>query len=137
MTEDEAKPYDSPWERPRPALDTPVSRTVGQAARRAASALAMLLGCDQHTAAATSDANVTKLLTKYNCSACHTPDKRLLGPAFRDVARKYADDPSAAEKIQSKIKEGSTGVWGRVPMPPNNLPPAELATITQWIISLK
>jgi cytochrome c len=116
---------------------TNVSRTGGRAAGYAASTLVMLLGCGQPTDPATSDANITKLLTKYKCSACHTLDKRLIGPAFRDVARNYADDPAAAEKLESRIREGSTGVWGGVPMPPNNLPPAELATITQWIISLK
>jgi cytochrome c len=87
--------------------------------------------------AAISDADAAKLMTKYNCQACHMVDKKLVGPAFKDVAKKYAGDSSAAEKLQNKVKNGSTGVWGAIPMPPNNVPPADLGALVEWILSLK
>src|ERR1700730_9085264 len=87
--------------------------------------------------AAISDADASSLMTKYNCQACHTVDKKLVGPAFRDVAKKYASDSAAAEKLQGSGKKGSTGVWGPVPRPPNSVPAADLAALVQWITSLK
>jgi DNA-binding winged helix-turn-helix (wHTH) protein/cytochrome c551/c552 len=87
--------------------------------------------------AAANDADAAKLAAKYNCQACHTVDKKLIGPTFREVAAKYAGDEAALEKLQVKVKNGSTGVWGQIPMPPNNVPAAQLATLVQWILSLK
>jgi cytochrome c len=87
--------------------------------------------------AAMSDADASTLMTKYNCQACHTVDKKLVGPAFREVAKKYAGDAKAGEKLQNKVKNGSTGVWGPIPMPPNNVPAADLAALVEWITSLK
>jgi cytochrome c len=83
------------------------------------------------------DAGAAKLTAKYNCQACHTVDKKLVGPAFRDIAKKYAGDVTAVDKLQGKVKNGSTGVWGPIPMPPNNVPSADLASLVQWIVSLK
>jgi len=87
--------------------------------------------------AALSDADAHAALAKYNCQACHTVDKKLVGPAFKDVAKKYAGDSSAADKLESKIKNGSTGTWGPIPMPPNAVPPTDLSALAQWILSLK
>jgi cytochrome c len=84
-----------------------------------------------------SDADAAKLTAKYNCQACHTVDKKLVGPAFRDIAKKYAGDATAVDKLQAKVKNGSTGVWGSIPMPPNNVPAADLTSLVQWIVSLK
>jgi hypothetical protein len=50
-----------------------------------------------------------KLTAKYNCQACHTVDKKLVGPAFRDIAKKYAGDATAVDKLEGKVKNGSTG----------------------------
>jgi cytochrome c len=87
--------------------------------------------------AAPSDADGAKLIAKYNCVACHTVDKKLVGPAFRDVAKKYASDATAGDKLQSKVKNGSTGVWGAIPMPPNSVSDADLKALVEWILSLK
>jgi len=87
--------------------------------------------------AAISDADAAKLMAKYNCQACHTVAQKLVGPAFKDVAKKYAGDSSAAEKLQGKVKNGSTGTWGPIPMPPNNVAPADLSALVGWILSLK
>jgi cytochrome c len=84
-----------------------------------------------------SDADATQFMAKYNCQACHQVDKQLVGPAFRDVAKKYKGDAGAASKLQAKVKNGSSGVWGAIAMPPNNVPAADLQPLVEWIISLR
>ena len=90
----------------------------------------------------TSRANETisdaaQLMAKYNCQACHQVDKQLVGPAFRDIAKKYKADAGAASKLQTKVKNGSGGVWGAIAMPPNNVPAADLQALVEWVLSLK
>jgi cytochrome c len=87
--------------------------------------------------AATTDAAATQLLTKYNCQACHAVDKKLVGPAYKDVAAKYAGDSAALAKLEQKVRNGSSGVWSAIPMPPNNVPDADLKTLIEWILALK
>src|SRR5262245_28563646 len=87
--------------------------------------------------AAGEDAAATALLAKYNCQACHAVDKKLVGPAYKEVAAKYAGDKAAPAKLQQKVKAGGTGVWGQVPMPPNNVPDADLKTLVAWILTQK
>src|SRR5258706_15993337 len=87
--------------------------------------------------AATSDAVATPLLAKYNCQACHTVDKKLVGPSYKEVAAKYAGDSTAAAKLEQKVKNGGSGVWGAIPMPPNNVPDADVKTLVEWILVLK
>ena len=80
-----------------------------------------LLSLTFPAAAATSDAAATQLLTKYNCQACHTVDKKLVGPSYKEVAAKYAGDASAPAKLEQKIKSGGSGAWGAVPSPYRNV----------------
>ena len=87
--------------------------------------------------AAISDADATKLMAKYNCQACHAVDKKLVGPAFRDVARKYAGDSAAPDTLEGKVKNGSVGTWGPIPMPPNAAPSPDVAGLVQWVLALK
>src|SRR3954465_5689206 len=89
------------------------------------------------TYAAVNDAKANQLAGKYNCQGCHTVDKKLVGPAYKEVAKKYAVDNSAAAKLEHKIKNGGSGVWGAIPMPPNNVPDADLKTLVDWILALK
>ena len=84
-----------------------------------------------------SDADATQFMAKYNCQACQQLDKQLVGPAFRDVAKKYNGDAGAASKLQAKVKNGSSGVWGANAMPPNNVPAADLQAIVEWMMSMK
>src|ERR1700679_3020473 len=84
-----------------------------------------------------SDADAAQFMAKYNCQACHTVDKPLVGPAFRDIAKKYRGDAGAATKLQAKVKNGSTGVWGSIAMPPNNVPAADLQVFIDWLMALK
>lgn len=73
-----------------------------------------------------------------NCMACHAVDKKLVGPAYKDVAAKYASDPGAADKLAVKIQKGSSGVWGPIPMPPNaNVNEAEAKKLAAWVLTVK
>ncbi len=58
------------------------------------------------------------LLTSSGCLACHALDKKLVGPAYHDVAQRYRGDPQALAKIEATIRQGSSGKWGSIPMPP-------------------
>ena len=84
-----------------------------------------------------SDADAAALMTKYNCQSCHSTDKRLVGPAFREIAQKYAGSAGAAASLADKVQNGSTGAWGPIPMPPNSVPGGDLSAIVQWILALK
>ena len=77
------------------------------------------------------------LMTKSGCVACHAVDKKVIGPAYKDVAAKYKADKDAATKLAAKVKAGGQGVWGPIPMPPNaQVPDADVKTLVAWILSL-
>ena len=79
-----------------------------------------------------------ELAKKHACFACHTSDKKMVGPSYKDVAAKYRADKGADAKLFDKIKKGGTGVWGQVPMPPNAaVPDADIRTLVKWILSQK
>ena len=86
-------------------------------------------------AASPAHANL-ELAKKSNCMACHTVDKKLVGPAYVDVAKKYAGDKDAAKALAAKVKAGSKGgVWGQIPMPPNlNVKDADMEILIKWIL---
>ena len=89
------------------------------------------------TASTSAFANAD-LATKKNCMACHSVDKKLVGPAYKDVAEKYAGQKDAADKLAQKVLKGGTGVWGAIPMPANpQVNEAEAKQLVQWILSLK
>jgi cytochrome c len=78
------------------------------------------------------------LAQKNACMSCHGVDKKIVGPAFKDVAKKYAGDKTAAAKLAAKVKAGGKGVWGEVPMPPNpQVKPADLTEIITWVLAQK
>ncbi len=78
------------------------------------------------------------LAKKYNCLTCHSVDKKLVGPAYMDVAAKYKGDAGAEAKLVAKVKNGGTGTWGPIPMPPNSsVPDADVKTLVKWVLSLK
>jgi cytochrome c len=73
-----------------------------------------------------------------NCLSCHTVDKKVVGPAYQDVARKYAGQKDAPDKLAGKIMKGGAGVWGVIPMPVNSqVNEAEARKLANWILSLK
>ena len=73
-----------------------------------------------------------------NCMACHAVDKKLVGPAYKDVSAKYAGQKDAVDKLSAKIIKGGSGVWGAVPMPPNTqVKEAEARQLASWVLTLK
>ena len=79
-----------------------------------------------------------KLAQSKNCLACHQMDKKLVGPAYKDVAAKYKDDKDAEARLVKKVIGGGTGVWGQIPMPPNpQVSEAEAKTLVKWILAMK
>ncbi len=78
------------------------------------------------------------LAQKNACLSCHGIDKKIVGPAYKEVAKKYAGDKTAKDKLVAKVKAGGKGVWGPIPMPPNpNLKDEDAETLVKWILSLK
>lgn len=78
------------------------------------------------------------LATKKNCMACHAVDKKLVGPAYKEVAAKYKSDKAATDKLATKIIKGGSGAWGAIPMPANpQVSEAEAKTLVAWVLSQK
>ena len=97
-------------------------------------ALSLALGT---TLASPAFANAD-LAQKKNCMACHAVDKKVIGPAYKEVAAKYAGQKDAADKLAQKIMKGGSGVWGAVPMPANpQVNDAESKTLAAWVLSAK
>jgi len=85
--------------------------------------------------AASANADLAKAK---NCMACHAVGNKVVGPAFKDVAAKYAGQKDAEDKLVQKVLKGGSGVWGAVPMPANaQVSEAEAHTLVKWILSLK
>lgn len=83
------------------------------------------------------DANA--IMTKGACLACHHPDKKGVGPAYKEIAKKYKGDKNAAATLEKKVRAGGGGVWGPVPMPPNpkeKISDEDVKKIVAWILSL-
>lgn len=79
-----------------------------------------------------------ELAQKKNCMACHTLDKKIVGPAYKDVAAKYKGQAGADAKLAAKIMAGGAGVWGPVPMPANTqVNAAEAAQLAKWVLTIK
>ena len=77
------------------------------------------------------------LSDKHACSNCHLIDKKLVGPSFKDVAKKYRDQAGAAEVLRNKVSNGGSGVWGAVPMPAMTaVPPDDTQALVAWILKL-
>ena len=79
------------------------------------------------------------LAQKSNCFSCHSIDKKVVGPAWKDVAAKYRGDTSAEDKLIAKVSKGGSGVWGSVPMPANSpaVKDADIKALVKFLLSLK
>jgi len=80
-----------------------------------------------------------ELAKKHLCTTCHViKGAKTIGPAYSDVAKKYAGQKDAEAKLVEKVKKGGQGVWGQVPMPPNSaVPEADIKTLVKWVLSIK
>jgi cytochrome c len=89
-------------------------------------------------AAAPAPADAAALLQKSGCLACHQVDKKVVGPSYKEVAAKYGGDKNALALLEKKVKAGSVGVWGQVPMPPHpQLSDADLQAMVKYILAQK
>lgn len=94
-----------------------------------------LLAATSLTAPALAD---LALATSKNCMACHAVDKKLVGPAYKEIAQKYAGNKAAADMLAAKIIKGGSGVWGPVPMPANTqVSEAEAKKLAAWVLAAK
>ena len=91
------------------------------------------------TAAAAAPAWADQALaTAKNCMACHAVDKKIVGPAYKEVAAKYKGDKAAVDKLATKIIKGGAGAWGAIPMPANpQVSEADAKKLASWVMSLK
>jgi cytochrome c len=100
--------------------------------------MAAVAGVSILAAGGAQAASADDLLKKHACTACHAVDKKMVGPAYKDVANKYRGQKDAPAKLAEKVKKGGTGVWGQIPMPPNaGVNDADLKTMITHILSLK
>jgi cytochrome c len=77
------------------------------------------------------------LAQKSGCLACHSVDKKIIGPAYKDVAAKYKGDKTAEAKLVEKVKKGGSGVWGPMPMPANSpqVKDEDIKTLVEWVLA--
>ena len=88
-------------------------------------------------AQALDDAGARALMKKHGCDSCHEVDKKVIGPAFRDVAITDKADKGASAKLQNKVKKGGAHTWGDIAMPPNIMASDEdIKALVDWILTL-
>lgn len=99
----------------------------------------MLVGVVMVSAFASQSAFANLDLAKAkNCMACHAIGSKLVGPAYKDVAAKYAGQKDAENKLVQKVMKGGSGSWGAIPMPANTqVTEAEAHTLVKWVLSQK
>lgn len=102
-----------------------------------------LTACDQRNAqdpnAGPPSSPAEALARKSKCTSCHAVNKRMIGPAFKDVAAKYKGDKDAQAKLESKVRKGGSGSFGYLPMPAasKDVSDEDIKTIVQWVLSLE
>ena len=88
--------------------------------------------------AAIDDKKANEIMSKAGCSACHTVDKKLVGPSYKDVAKKQKGAKDAAAMLTKKVRDGGAGAYGQIPMPPNpkeKISDADLKALVEWVLS--
>jgi cytochrome c len=90
------------------------------------------------SAQALDDKKASELMAKSGCNACHAVDKKLVGPSYKDVAKKEKPKPNAAAEMFAKVRKGGSGEYGQVPMPPNGpdkISDGDLKLLIAWILT--
>lgn len=85
--------------------------------------------------ASAADANM-ELAQKSGCLACHAADKKVVGPSYKEIAAKYKSEKGAEAALTQKVLKGGSGVWGQIPMPPNNVSEAQAQQLVKWILAM-
>jgi cytochrome c len=78
-----------------------------------------------------------KLAQQKGCNACHDMRAKKVGPSYADIAKKYRNKSDAVEYLANRIRRGGAGVWGSIPMPPQNVSDAEARRLAKWILEMK
>ncbi len=100
--------------------------------------LALALCAGLSVAHAKDDKDINDLLKASGCTACHAMDEKVVGPAFKAIAAKYAGQSDAADSLAQSVRNGSRGKWGRIPMPPHaSLSNDDLKKLTTWVMAQK
>jgi cytochrome c len=101
--------------------------------------LTLLLASTSGASVFADESNETKELLQANgCLSCHSVEEKIVGPAFKSVAAKYASDPDAVVTLTQSIKNGSRGKWGRMPMPAHaTLTKEDLTALATWVLTHK
>jgi len=99
--------------------------------------ISLIVGCSSPTSFAQEvKQNGLTLAKKNGCLSCHSETKKIIGPAFRDIAEKYRKTPTAQQYLALRVKNGGSGIWGVVAMPANrNISDTDLEKITEWILN--
>lgn len=87
---------------------------------------------------AMDDKKASEMMTKAGCNACHAVDKKLVGPSYQEVGKKYKGDAKAPAMLAEKVRKGGSGTWGQVPMPPNaadKISDGDLKELIAWILT--
>jgi cytochrome c551/c552 len=101
--------------------------------------LSMIAAAGLMVAGSSMAADMPAVAKKLNCTACHAIDKKVVGPAWAEVAKKYKGDAGAEAKLITKISKGGAGVWGSMPMPANDpagTKQADIKEVTKFILAL-
>jgi cytochrome c len=88
--------------------------------------------------AAIDDKKATEIMNKSGCSACHNVDKKVVGPSYKEVAKKHKGQKDAAAMLVKKVREGGSGAYGQIPMPPNSkgqISDEDLKALVDWVLS--
>jgi cytochrome c len=82
--------------------------------------------------------DMPELAKKSNCTSCHAIDKKVVGPAWMDISKKYKGQADAAAKLETKVAKGGAGAWGSMPMPPNapKVSEANIKELVEFILGL-
>lgn len=98
---------------------------------------AFILATGLMAAGSAQSADMPEVAKKNNCIACHAIDKKVIGPAWAEVAKKYKGDAGAAARLSAKIAKGGSGVWGTTPMPPNpKVSDADMKELVGFVLKL-
>ncbi|GAB7535018.1 c-type cytochrome [Burkholderia sp. 3C] len=112
-----------------------VRRTVRRAAALAVTTLALGAGLLAAPAAQAADDGL-RVARGNACMGCHAVDRKLVGPSFKDIAARYKNDPAASAKLEKKVRDGGSGVWGVIPMPAHpGMSDADVKAVVKWVLA--
>ncbi len=100
--------------------------------------ISMLVAAGLMVAGSAMAADMPELAKKSNCTSCHAIDKKVVGPAWMEVSKKYKGQADAEAKLITKVAKGGSGAWGSMPMPPNapKVAEADIKTLVEFILGL-